>query len=67
MKTILELAEWLPDQAALGLPGATVATNVLPAARGYLSAPSLAVFTDALGANCIGAASFRDSRGRVRG
>ncbi len=61
MKTTVELAEWLPDQAALGLPGATVATNVLPAARGYLPAYALGAYTDALGANCIGAASFRDS------
>lgn len=61
MKTTVELAEWLPDQAALGLPGATVASNVLPSARGYLEAPSLAPCTAALAANCIGAASFRSS------
>ncbi len=61
MKQVVELAEWLPDQAALGLPGASVATNVLPAARGYLQAQALGAYTAALAANCIGAAGFRSS------
>ena len=32
---MIPFGEWLPDQSDLQNPGATVATNVIPAARGY--------------------------------
>ena len=33
--TQIPFGEWLPDQSDLGSSGATVATNVIPRARGY--------------------------------
>ncbi len=32
---MIPFGEWLPDQSDLGSVGTTVATNVIPAARGY--------------------------------
>lgn len=39
---MIPLGEWLPDQPALDNPGATVAKNVTPAARGYRAVKDLA-------------------------
>ena len=39
---MIPLGEWLPDQPALNNPGATVAKNVTPAARGYRAVKDLA-------------------------
>ena len=38
---MIPFGEWLPDQSDLQNPGATVATNVIPAARGYRPFASL--------------------------
>ena len=32
---MIPFGEWLPDQSDFQNPGSTVATNVIPAARGY--------------------------------
>ena len=45
---MIPLGEWLPDQPALGNPGATVAKNVVPAARGYRSVKD-AAYIDSTG------------------
>lgn len=45
---MIQFGEWLPDQPALTNPGATVAKNVIPAARGY---------------RCVRSRSFIDSVG----
>lgn len=52
---ILPFGEWLPDQAPIGLQGATVATNVIPDVASYRSFPQLQIFTTSIGARCQGA------------
>lgn len=59
----IPLAEWLPDFDAYANPGATVATNVIPVANGYLPARALSPQSDALAAAPVGAVSMRDSGG----
>ena len=39
---MIQFGEWLPDQPTLNNPGATVAMNVTPAAKGYRSVRDLA-------------------------
>ena len=55
--------EWLPDFPPLENPGATVATNVLPAEGGYISFPSLTTYSTSLGSQCKGAVVARDTSG----
>jgi len=62
---MIPFGEFKPDDAALGNPGATVAKNVLPHARGYKPMPGPEVFTDALTARCQGAFTGRDTAGVV--
>jgi hypothetical protein len=59
-------AEWLPDQADFGNPGATVAKNVIPwVGNSYKSFPSLETFSAAIGARAQGAIFARDSEGAI--
>lgn len=51
---ILEFGEWLPDRAAHGNPGSTQAKNCLPNIASYQSLPSLAPYSTALTAACLG-------------
>lgn len=52
--------EFLPDQADLGNPGATVATNVYPrTATSYGPLSSLSSVSDAIAGTCIGSFSAR--------
>lgn len=58
--TVVPVADWMPDAAALGNPGAVKAENVLPGPTGYKPFPSLEVFTNALDARPRGALSALD-------
>lgn len=60
-----EFAEYTPDLPALNNPGATVATNVKPAANSYLPFMALATDTDALNGQCLGAIAVKDADGVV--
>ena len=62
---MIPFGEWLPDQPALGNPGATVATNVLPYANSYGPFPTLTAYSDALAAYCRGAISVKAYDGTV--
>lgn len=57
---VIPFREWLPDQPDFGNPGATVATNVLPSANGYLPINTLSPSTDALDARARAAIQVRD-------
>lgn len=53
---MIPLGEWLPDQPALGNPGATVAKNVVPAAKGYRAVKDTAYIDNTgTGAALVGA------------
>ena len=41
---MIDFGEWLPDQPELNSKGLTVATNVIPAARGYRSLRGLTFY-----------------------
>lgn len=58
--TVVPVADWMPDAAALGNPGAVKAENVFPGPTGYKPFPSLEVFTNALDARPRGALSALD-------
>jgi hypothetical protein len=62
---MIPFGEYLPDIPATENPGATVATNVIPAAISYRPLPDLTVYSSALTARCQGFASFRDLDGNV--
>lgn len=62
-KTV-EFADWLPDQPGIGKVCAN-AKNVIPQAKGYRTARSLAAASNALDSACLGAASYKDSAGTV--
>jgi hypothetical protein len=62
---MIPFAEWLPDQADLNNPGATVAKNVLPHAMGYSPMRSTDAYSAALTARCQGAFSARDKSNNV--
>lgn len=62
---IIEFGEWLPDRAALGLPGVVIARNVRPCPDGYRPLPGLTAQSDALSARPQGAAAVRDTTGTV--
>lgn len=64
MITSIALGEWAPDQPDLA-NALQVASNVYPHSQGYTQARDLAIFSDALGAACIGAASFRNKSGTL--
>lgn len=51
--------EWTPDLPMLRNPGATVATNCVPAAIGYEDFPSLTAYSSALDARCRGTFSAK--------
>ncbi len=59
---MIPLAEWAPDQPALG-PYAQIASGVVPEEAGYRPLKSLSTTTNALTARCQGAAWFRASDG----
>lgn len=64
--TTLPVAEWLPDQPAIGNPGASVLHSALPrTATSYGPMPSLAVYSSALTARCQGAYPFLDTSANV--
>lgn len=58
---MIPYAEWLPDQADLNNPGATVAKNVRPHAMGYVPLPSLELYSAAMTARPQGGFYARDS------
>ena len=60
-----QFADWLPDRAPLGSVGATTARNVIPAIDGYEPVRAIGSYTDAIGAQCIGSAAFRDDADNV--
>jgi hypothetical protein len=61
---LVPLGEWLPDQAAFGMQGLTVATNCVAAAGPHYEPwGSLEPVSDALSAACLGAASGKDNDG----
>jgi hypothetical protein len=52
--TPLDFGEWLPDLPDLENPGALIAKNCLPQLKSYRQLNSLASFTNALTAACLG-------------
>ncbi len=61
----IPFGEWLPDLADYGNPGALIATNVFPAAIGYLPVKALGPITNALDARPLGAITAKDKSGVV--
>lgn len=64
--SVIRFGEWQPDLPDLENPGATVATNVLPAANSYLPFKAPVAFSDALSTRVLGAATVKDSSGDVK-
>jgi hypothetical protein len=64
--TTLKFGEWLPDQAALSLPGSSNAVNVQPHGTGFRSWGSIAVDSTALTARARGAVAMIDADSNVR-
>lgn len=62
---MIEFAEWLPDLLPLDNPGATVAQNVRPNAKGYLPMPAYAALSSALDARARGFLALKDTAGNV--
>ena len=62
---MIPFGEWLPDQSDLGSVGTTVATNVIPAARGYRPFLGLADLSAATDAHLRGFFGSIDSGGTV--
>ena len=62
---MIPFGEWLPDQAPLNSSGATVATNVIAAARGYRPFLGLATLSQASDAYLRGFFATIDSGGTV--
>ena len=62
---MIPFGEWLPDQAPLNSSGATVATNVIAAARGYRPFLGLANLSQAADAYLRGFFATIDSGGTV--
>lgn len=63
---MIPFGEWLPDLPAYENPGATEAKNVYPALNSYRPIGALAnVSTNAIDAQCLGAAAFKDKTGDV--
>ena len=62
---MIPFGEWLPDQSDLGSVGTTVATNVIPAARGYRPFLGLAELSAATDAHLRGFFGSIDSGGTV--
>src|SRR5262249_9752032 len=62
---VIPFGPWLPDLPALQNPGATVATNVIPAPASYRPFPDLVAYSAALGARCQGPFAARSSAGTV--
>lgn len=63
MGNFIPFGEWLPDLPDFENPGATVATNVIPDAKSYLSFPNTTVYSTSLGGRCQGAFIARDLAG----
>ncbi len=61
----IEFGEWLPDYPDFENPGATIAKNVIPAAKSYLQFEGLSTFSDAMDAYARGAITVRDNSGNV--
>jgi hypothetical protein len=62
---IIPFGEYLPDLPDFNNPGSTIAKNVIPAGDSYQSFPSQTVYSNALGARCIGAFSTKDADGNT--
>lgn len=62
---MIPFGEWLPDQSDLENPGATVATNVIPAARGYRPFASLTELSAAADNRLRGIYATKASDGTV--
>lgn len=60
---LISLGEWLPDRPAYQNRGVLTATDVYPAAHGYVPAKQLSLSTDALDARPRGAIRARDTGG----
>ena len=62
---VIEIGEWLPDQAELGHPGVTEAKNCLPQAKTYRSLHALAPFADPLPSPALGGVFTFDAAGNT--
>ena len=60
---VIQFGEFLQDQPALGSTGATVAKNVIPAAKGYRCFRSLASLSAAATAKILGMFAGKDDSG----
>lgn len=62
---IIPFGEWMPDLPDFTNPGATVAKNVIPVAKGYQQLRALTATTDAMDAYARGGMTARDKDGNV--
>ena len=62
---MIPLGEWLPDLPMHMNPGALEARNTVPQVQSYRSLNSLASFTDALTAACVGTFWGQDDNNAV--
>lgn len=62
---MIKFADWLPDQAAYENPGSTVASNVVPTAKGFRPFRGLAPLSGAATAYLRGIHATRDSSDNV--
>lgn len=62
---VIPFGPLLSDLPALENPGATIASNVLPAANSYRPFPNFAALSPALGARVRGAISLKDNSGNT--
>ena len=60
---MIPFGEWLPDQPPLDNPGVTIATNVIPAAKGYRSVKNFVDFSNSASARLRGIFSAKDTAG----
>lgn len=63
---MINLGEWLPDQADIMNSGVTVATNVMPAAVGYHAMSSFVPYSNAASNTIKGIFAVKDASGNTR-
>ena len=63
MMETIPVGEWVPDSATVDQTVLTVARNVLPGINGYGPVKDLAIYSAALGAQCVGGFCARTSSG----
>lgn len=63
---MIELGEWLPDQADIMNPGVTVATNVLPALKGYHSMSDFVPYSNAATGTIKGIFAAKDTASNTK-